>query len=41
MDFAEHRSWSDEPENSKVVYSLALYQMAMKGKDNIVSLKFD
>ena len=39
MDFAESISWSDAPENSKVVYSLTFYQMAMKDKENVVLVK--
>ena len=41
MDFAEHRSWSDAPENSEVVCSLTFYQMGMKGKGNVVLVKVD
>ena len=41
MDFAEHRSWSDAPENSRVVCSLTFYQMGMKGKGNVVLVKVD
>ena len=41
MDFTDHRSRSDAPENNKVVCSLALYQMAMKGKGNVALAKVD
>lgn len=39
MDFAEHWSWSDAPENSKAVCTLTLYQMVMKEKDNVMLVK--
>ena len=41
MDFSEQRSWSDAPENSKIVCSLTLYKMAMKDKANVVLVKVD
>ena len=40
-DLVENGSWSDAPENNKVVCNMNLYQMAMKGKGNVMLVKVD